>query len=85
MASRRPVVASRVGGIPEVVEDGVSGVLVPPGDAGALAEALAGVAADPERRRRLADGARRRAEAFDIRTTVSALESLYREVTEARA
>jgi len=42
----RGVVGSRVGGIPDIVEDGVSGVLVPPGDASALADALVRVLAD---------------------------------------
>jgi glycosyltransferase involved in cell wall biosynthesis len=52
-----PVVASRVGGLAEVVEEGVSGLLVPPGDAGALATALARLA-DRDLRVRLAAGAR---------------------------
>ena len=53
MASGLPVVASRLSGIPELVTDGVSGLLVPPGDAHALADALTTLAEDPDLRRRL--------------------------------
>jgi len=74
------VVASRTGGIPEVVEDGVSGMLTTPGDALGLARALAALERDPERRRTLGQAARARAEAFDIRTTVRSLEAIYDEV-----
>jgi glycosyltransferase involved in cell wall biosynthesis len=54
-----PVVASRVGGVAEVVEDGRTGVLVPPGDAEALAEAIRRLFDDEAERRRLASAARR--------------------------
>jgi glycosyltransferase involved in cell wall biosynthesis len=47
--ARRPVVGSRVGGLVEIVEEGASGALVPPGDAAALAAALAGLLTDPAR------------------------------------
>ena len=57
----RFVVASRIGGIADIVEDGVNGLLVPPGDAGALARALHAVAADEGLRTRLREGARRTA------------------------
>jgi len=53
-------VASRVAGIPEVVEDGVTGLLVPPGDAEALAGALQRLARDPAERERLGREARAR-------------------------
>lgn len=49
MALGRPVVASRLSGIPEIVRDGVNGVLVPPGDPGALADAMAGLLEDGAR------------------------------------
>ena len=55
-----PVVATAAGGIPEAVEDGVSGRVVPPGDAGALAEALADLLGDDERRRAYGAAGRRR-------------------------
>jgi glycosyltransferase involved in cell wall biosynthesis len=63
MASRTAVVATRVAGVPELVEDGVSGLLVSPGDASALAEALAALIADPARRRRMGEAGRARVEA----------------------
>jgi 2-deoxystreptamine N-acetyl-D-glucosaminyltransferase/2-deoxystreptamine glucosyltransferase len=60
MAAGLPVVASDVGGIPEVVRHGETGLLVPPGDVGALAAALDLLAGDPVLRARLAAGARAR-------------------------
>ena len=77
MACGTAVVASRAGGIPEIVQDGESGLLVRPGDAADLANALARLARDPAERARLGLGARRRAMTFDIRQTVRELESLY--------
>ena len=57
-----PVVASAVDGIPEIVEDGVNGLLCPPGEPGALAAAMARLLEDEDLRRRLGQGAR---ESFD--------------------
>ncbi|MEM2870080.1 MAG: glycogen synthase [Thermoplasmata archaeon] len=62
MACGSPVVASRVGGIPEIVEDGRSGFLVPPGDSRALAEAVSRLLGDEELRERFARRARERVE-----------------------
>ncbi len=67
MAAGLPVVASAVGGVPELVVDGETGLLVPPGDEDALAEALARLLADPALRRRLgAAGHARALERFDV-------------------
>jgi starch synthase len=63
MACGTPVVASRVGGIPEVVVDGETGWLVPPGDPVALAQALRDALADPARARQMGEAGRRRVEA----------------------
>jgi len=53
MAFGLPVVATNVGGLPEVVEDGVTGILVPPGDSEALAEGLIRLLSDADLRRRM--------------------------------
>jgi glycosyltransferase involved in cell wall biosynthesis len=67
MAAGLPVVASAVGGIPEVVVDGETGLLVPPRDAAALAEALRRLLDDPELRRQMGAAGRARAEEhFDV-------------------
>jgi glycosyltransferase involved in cell wall biosynthesis len=64
MAAARPVVASGLGPVREVLEDGRTGVLVPPGDARALAEGIDAVLADPALARRLAEGARAEVEKY---------------------
>ncbi|HVU33470.1 MAG TPA: N-acetyl-alpha-D-glucosaminyl L-malate synthase BshA [Opitutaceae bacterium] len=77
----RPSVATAVGGIPEVVEDGRSGVLVPPGDTDALARALEAMLDDPARRLALGRAALARArENFSAEAIVPQYETLYRRV-----
>ena len=61
MAHGRPVVASAVGGLRDLVVDGETGLVVPPGDVAALRAALERLLADPELRRRLGAAARERA------------------------
>jgi glycosyltransferase involved in cell wall biosynthesis len=79
MASGVPVVASAAGGPREVVRDGETGYLVPPGDAGALAAAVARLATDPGLRRAMGAAGRRDVAArFDIRAHAAACTTLYR-------
>jgi glycosyltransferase involved in cell wall biosynthesis len=80
-----PLVGSNVGGIPDVVVDGESGLLAPPADPKALAEALRRLADDPALARRLVEGARERTRRFfswDV--VVPALRSVYERVVAGR-
>jgi glycosyltransferase involved in cell wall biosynthesis len=84
MAQRRPVVATPVGGTPEVVADGETGLLVPPRDPAALAAAIRELLADPERRRRMGEaGYRRAAERFSAEAMTKRLLELYDRVAPA--
>jgi glycosyltransferase involved in cell wall biosynthesis len=74
MASGVPVVASRISGIPELVEDGVSGLLVPPGEPAALARALTRLHDDKDLRRQLALSGRAKVEReFDVERSAALL------------
>jgi glycosyltransferase involved in cell wall biosynthesis len=77
MAAGVPVVATRTGGIPELVEPGETGLLVPPGDAAALADALQTLLARPELRARIAERALRTVhERFSMERTIESLRAL---------
>jgi glycosyltransferase involved in cell wall biosynthesis len=78
-----PTVASRVGGIPEVVEDGVTGLLVAPRDPAALATAIDTVLSDPQLARRLGANALARAPEYDLERVGAQVHGLYRELVAA--
>jgi len=81
MASRRPVVASRLGGIPELVESGVSGLLVEPGDVNGMAEAVYGLIMHQDERQYLADMALIKArKLFDLSFQANALVDVFKKV-----
>jgi glycosyltransferase involved in cell wall biosynthesis len=81
MAAGAPVVATRVGGTPEALVDGDTGLLVPPGEAGALAAGVSRLLDDRELARRLGCAARRLiAERFSVERMVRATEDLYAEL-----
>jgi glycosyltransferase involved in cell wall biosynthesis len=80
MASGLPVVATRVGDIPRVVDVGVTGILVPPREPELLADALASLLSDPGRRRRMGAAGRRRVEdRFTAARAVARIDELYRQ------
>jgi L-malate glycosyltransferase len=82
MSCKVPVIATNVGGLPEVVEDGVTGFLRPVGDVDAMAAAALELLRDPQRRRRFGDEARRQAVArFSEDAVVARYRDLYRRVT----
>ena len=81
LAASRPVVATRVGGTPDVVEDGADGMLVRVGDVDAIAEALERLARDPELRRRLGRHGRERViPRYRVERLVDDVDALYREL-----
>lgn len=85
MAARLPIVASAVGGIPDMIVNERDGLLVPPGDVGALSGAITRLLREPVLARSLAAGGRCRAEAeFGLDGQVARLCSLYGEVIAAR-
>jgi glycosyltransferase involved in cell wall biosynthesis len=81
LAAGRPVVATKVGGVPDVVEEGETGFLVRPRDTHAIAERLEILARDPERRAAMGElGRRRMLERYAVDRLVSDVDVLYREL-----
>ncbi len=85
MAAARPVVATSVGGVPDLVEHGVSGLLARAGDPSATAEAIATLLADPERRRAMGEAGRKRVrDAYGVDRLVADVDRLYSDLMRGR-
>ena len=78
MAMRKPVIATNDGGPAEIIENGVSGFLVPPKQPSALAESMVSLIDDADKRKRMGSAGREIVEArFDIRNSVAQIEAIY--------
>jgi glycosyltransferase involved in cell wall biosynthesis len=77
LANGTPLVSTNVGGVPDAIVDGETGILVPKGDSAALAQALIVLLSDPDRRRRMASAAQRSAGRYTIEVMAERVASLY--------
>lgn len=84
MTCGKAVVASELGGLADIVDDGKTGLLVPPGDHRALRLALDGLLADPSRRAAMGEAGRRRARRYFASAVAAQIEGVYREVLDER-
>jgi glycosyltransferase involved in cell wall biosynthesis len=85
LAGGRPVVATRVGGVPDVVRDGIDGFLVEPGDVDAMAERLSVLAADPPLRHRMGEAGRASVhERYSVERLLNDVDALYRRLLAAK-
>ena len=81
MATGKPVIATRIGGIPDIVVDGETGLLVAPGDPAALRQALRHLLSDSQLRERFGEAARQRVRHFQATAVATRLESIYQAVS----
>jgi glycosyltransferase involved in cell wall biosynthesis len=82
MAAGKPVVATNGGGVPEIVEDGETGILVPMGNVEAMAEAICQILSDPARAKEMGARARQRvADHFTLEQTARRVEAVYAEIS----
>ena len=81
MAAGRPVVATRVGGVPDLIEDGITGVLVTPGEAGAVADAIGALLADRDRASAIGEAGRKHVvPVFGAERLLADMDQLYTEL-----
>ncbi|MBA2394900.1 MAG: glycosyltransferase family 4 protein [Ktedonobacteraceae bacterium] len=85
MYMSRPVIASRIGGLIDIVVDGETGLLVSPDDPQALQDAIQGLLEDPSRQEYMGTMAKRRVEMFQAHTVVPRIEQVYHEVVNTNA
>ena len=84
MSTGKPAIASNIGGLPDLVDDGETGLLVPPGDMGTLAEAIKRLMTDPGLRRRMGQAGQRKVTQFFASTVVGRIEDAYRSLLAER-
>ena len=80
MAAGLPIVASRVGGIPDLIKDGQNGLLVPPADGSALAKAISALLADKKNRNRMGKAGKKMCRTYSAEAMVEQVDDLYREL-----
>jgi len=80
MAAGLPIVASRVGGIPDLVKDGRNGLLVPPADASALAKAISDLLAEKKNRNRMGKAGKKMCRPYSAKAMVEQIDDLYKEL-----
>jgi glycosyltransferase involved in cell wall biosynthesis len=80
MAAGLPIVASQVGGIPDLVRNGKNGLLVPPADATSLAKAVCALLKDKEKRKRMGEAGTKICQQYSTEAMVEQIEDLYREL-----
>jgi glycosyltransferase involved in cell wall biosynthesis len=81
----KPVIASRIGGLTDIVVDGESGFLIPPGNPAALTQAMKRLVEDKSLRERMSQGALRRSQDFRASVVVPRIETVYRKLTDRAA
>ena len=85
-AAAVPVVATRTGGVPDIVDNGISGFLTPPGDAAALADAIARLLRDEKLRAQMAENALSRfRREFSASVALARLEEIYEQIDYAQS
>jgi glycosyltransferase involved in cell wall biosynthesis len=81
MAAGKPVVASRVGGIPDLVHDGETGYLVPPADAKALSDAILKLLKNPDQAKLMGQRGKECCRQFSLEAMIAKLDNLYSDLT----
>jgi glycosyltransferase involved in cell wall biosynthesis len=85
MAARLPIVASSVGGIPDLIKDGKNGLLVPPEDASALEKAISALLEDKAQRKRMGEAGKKMCRPYSTEAMVEQIDDLYRELLKKYA
>ncbi len=84
MVVGKPMIATKVGGMPELIDDEMTGLLVPPGDAAALAKAIGRLIGDQKLRRQMSAAAQKKVQSFKASTVVPRIEQIYSDIGHRR-